>query len=74
MSGLEKMSSYIKKTNIPYRTKLRYSLYLSEMSAFLEQGTKGNMDNLLDAFCLSFDYGKAKGYRAGKKAAKEAKA
>ncbi len=74
MSKIDEMNRYIKKTNIPSKAHLRYSLCLSEMSAFLSKGAKGDMENLMDAFLFAFDYGMAKGYRAGKKAAKEAKA
>ena len=70
MSEIDKMNRYIKKTNIPSKAQIRYSLVIPEMRAFFSKGAKGGMENLMDAFLLAFDYGMAKGYRAGTKAVK----
>lgn len=63
MSRIEKMNKYIKRTNIPKKTEYAYGLTYSETDAL-------HTMPLLDCICLAFNYGMAKGYRAGKAAAK----
>ena len=57
---LERMRRYIDRTGFKNRD---YSLVLTEVYAFGELGA-------VEAACLAFDYGQAKGVRAARKAAK----
>lgn len=60
MSEIEKIRAYIAKREsgkFPFGT--RYQMLLNEMSSL------SSMD-AVEAVCLAFDYGRAKGYRAAK--------
>lgn len=63
MSEIERIKAYSEKTKIPPNIKKRYGLFLNEMFALAQY--RGPIDTV----CMAFDYGMAKGYRAGKKAA-----
>ena len=60
MSEIEKINQYISKREsgeVPIGT--RYQMCLGELMALAHM-------NRVDAVCLAFDYGRAKGYRAAK--------
>lgn len=67
MSEIERMKAYCERTEIPKQVKMRYSIGFNDFSALLRMG----MDcTLYESIVQAFEYGMAKGYRAGKKAAK----
>ena len=58
---------YIEKTGeLPYV----YSMRVEELIALLNGSKNETMDSLYDVICLAFNFGRAKGYRAGIKAKK----
>lgn len=61
MGNTERIKAYIAKTKIPDKLSLRYDCYADELQALLAE------NNPFAAVCLAFSYGKAKGYRAGRK-------
>ncbi len=63
MSGIEKMQRYIKNTGF---YNVHYSLFVSEIVSLSELSKK----DLFKSICLAFEYGQAKGYRAGRKGTK----
>jgi len=63
MGNTEKIKAYTAKTQIPHSLSIRYDCSPRELQALLAE------NNPLAAMCLAFSYGKAKGYRAGKKEA-----
>lgn len=65
MTEIEKIKRYIGRTDIPFQTCGRYDMARTEWLA-LRHHSHGAV---WDAVALAFDYGRAKGYRAGKKAA-----
>lgn len=65
MTGIEKIKQYIKQTDIPHDTCIRHSMTREERVAL----TRENSLPVWEAVALAFDYGRAKGYRAGKRAA-----
>lgn len=70
MSKIERMQKYIQRTGMDAKMVHRYSMSASETTELLEQTIKsdGNeVGNALDNLVLAFEYGMAKGYRAGKK-------
>ena len=60
MNELEKIQRYIDETKIRERDREAYDLLASEWIAIVKKG------NICDAVALAFDYGRAKGYRAGR--------
>ena len=70
MSEIERMKAYCERTEIPEQVKLRYSIGFNDFSALLRMGKDRTLDGLYDSIVQAFEYGMAKGYRAGKKAAK----
>lgn len=66
MTEIEKIERYIELTGLdklPKETRLAYDLKLyeiKELSALAENGEG------LDAICIAFKYGRAKGYRMAK--------
>lgn len=65
MSELEKIQAYIRNTAMRKAFK-GYSMRYSEMLALFGSCNESTIDGII----LAFEYGQAKGYRAGKKAAK----
>lgn len=61
MQTQENMRAYIEKTRIGSR--LRNTLYISDMEVIEEMIINGKM---FEAILLSFEYGRAKGYRLAK--------
>lgn len=62
MGKIEKIKQYIERTKIPGAIAIRYDCYPRELLDLLS-----NLHPYA-AMSLAFAYGKAKGYRAGKKA------
>lgn len=66
MNKIEKIQQYIDQSRldkVPEETRLAYDLNLyeiKELSALAENGEG------LDAICIAFEYGRAKGYRMAK--------
>lgn len=65
MSEIEKIQRYVGRSKAfpqgtPYQMNLLEAFSLADMSA----------ENAVDAICLAFDYGRAKGYRAAQAEAK----
>ena len=58
---IEKIKRYIERTRIPEEVSVRYTLYTDEWSALCSQCENG----VLEAVAIAFDYGRAKGFRAG---------
>lgn len=56
------LQTYYDRTHIPERVKLRYGMYLSDLTALYDN----SQCNVYGTLCLAFDYGMAKGYRAAK--------
>ena len=69
MSELEKMEAYIERTRIPRKDSMNYGLCYSELCALLQKGGISG-EYLFDVIDQTFRYGMAKGYRAGRRAAK----
>lgn len=65
MTSTEKINRYIERTAIPYKLSTRYGCYPQELMDLLAENRP------FDALYRAFDYGKAKGYRAGLNAAQE---
>lgn len=63
MNLMEKVRRYIKISNVPETVTARYMFRVDEVEALL------GLDHY-DALSLAFQYGRAKGYRAGKAAAR----
>ena len=64
MGEIEKIQRYIERTVIPLTLGVRYGCRMNELEAIALESR-----HPLEAVLLAFKYGKAKGYRAGKKAA-----
>ena len=65
MTCLEKMRRYIELTGVTYSDSTPYQMNIAEMlelRALAEQAP-------MDALCLAFEYGRAKGVRAAKNGA-----
>ena len=60
MNELEKIQKYIDETKIRERDRKAFDLLTSEWIAIVKKG------DICDAVALAFDYGRAKGYRAGR--------
>lgn len=60
MNLLEQMEAYIRSTAIPRVTATRYDM--DDLQLLAMRGCPG----FVDAICLAFRYGRAKGYRAAK--------
>lgn len=58
MSEIEKMQRYIKRTKMNKND--RYQMNVAEMLDL----SRATRETPVDAVCLAFEYGKAKGYRA----------
>ncbi len=67
MSELEKIEEYIKRTKIPQKVHTRNGLCFSEISELVRKNN-GSADERFDTIVKAFEYGMAKGYRAGKRA------
>lgn len=65
MTEIEKIKRYIRRTDIPFQTRVRYCMDCTEWLALVHHGPEA----VWDAVALAVDYGQAKGYRAGKNAA-----
>jgi len=63
MTKIEELQRYINLTDIPRKLSVRYDAYVDDFVTIL------CAKNPFEAVCFAFAYGKAKGYRAGKKAA-----
>lgn len=66
MTEIEKMERYIDRSRldkVPKETELAYDLNVSEIKALLALAENGEG---LDAICIAFEYGRAKGYRMAK--------
>lgn len=68
MNEIEKIRRYIEKTGVKYPNGTSYQMHLSEMLAL----TSVASDCLVDAICIAFDYGRAKGERHAKEKVKKA--
>lgn len=62
MSEIENIKRYIERTAIPHNLCVRYDCCPQELLALLAE------NHPYEAMSFAFRYGKAKGYRAGKKA------
>ena len=58
----EKMDAYIQRTGIFKETRCRYCMTLGEMRVIRDAAD----ENIYEAICLAFDFGRAKGYRAAR--------
>lgn len=65
MTELEKIRKYIERTKINKKTHLTYCMCVKEWNALVNQTSYP-----VEAVALAFDYGLAKGYRAGKRSNK----
>ena len=65
MTCLEKMRRYIELTGVTYSDSTPYQMYIAEMMDLRAMAKKTPMD----ALCLAFEYGRAKGVRAAKNGA-----
>ena len=66
MNKIEKIQRYIELTGLdklPKETELAYDLKVSGIKALLALAENGEG---LDAICIAFEYGRAKGYRMAK--------
>ena len=63
MSEIEKMKRYIERTKMKNADK--YCLLEREVCELFEKA-KADSNGMFDALTLSFNYGKAKGYRAAR--------
>ena len=63
MTEIDKIKRYVERTSVPRRLSTRYDCYTSELESICKDSR-----NWLEALSLAFEYGKAKGYRAGKAA------
>lgn len=63
MSEIEKLQRYIDRTNGAFPRGTPYQMNINEMFALAHMAA----ENVTEAICLAFDYGRAKGYRAAKK-------
>ncbi len=63
MTEIEKIERYIKRTNIA--DLKHYEMNMLELHALAD------MVNVVDALCIAFLYGRAKGYRAAKAEARK---
>lgn len=61
MNLMEKVKKYIKASNVPESVAAQYVFRIDEVESIL------SLDRY-DAMSLAFQYGRAKGYRAGKAA------
>jgi len=64
LSEIEKIERYIERTKIPRSIEIRYDMCFPEWAALCQDA------HACDALYLAYTFGRAKGYRAGKKAAK----
>ena len=71
MSEIEKMKRYIERTKMDESLDAPYSINLEEAFELARQAL-GCGDLPIEAISLTFNYGKAKGYRAAKAKFKEA--
>lgn len=67
MNVIEKIQRYIENTGVKYPNGNPYQMRLSEMFALSHLAS----DFALDAVCLAFEYGRAKGERCAKARAKK---
>ena len=65
MTCLEKMRRYIELTRVTYSDSTPYQMNIAEMLELRALVEKTPMD----ALCLAFEYGRAKGVRAAKNGA-----
>lgn len=61
---LQRIERYIKETEIPRNEKTRYDLKTKELFEIRA------VESPIESTVLAFEYGMAKGYRAGKQATK----
>lgn len=66
MDTIEKIQGYIKRTGVKYKNATPYQMTLGEMFA-LAHLARGDVAG---AICLAFNYGRAKGERSARAAAK----
>lgn len=66
MTELEKIRKYIDRTKMDKKTYLTYCMCVKEWNVLVNQTSYP-----VEAVALAFDYGMAKGYRAGIKEAKQ---
>lgn len=69
MSEIEKMARYVERTGMDEEMAARYDIYCNEIKALMEMGQE-SFGAMCDALGQAFLYGRAKGYRAGRKAAR----
>ena len=67
MSDIDKMESYVEKSFTKRAKPQYYELYFSEVVALGDLGDS----NCWEMISLAFRYGRAKGYRMGKKEARK---
>lgn len=63
MSEIEKIKRYIEREKLS--ASVKYDMNMSECMALSKQVYEGMMGQI-EVIALAFDYGRAKGYRAGK--------
>lgn len=67
MSELAKIEHYISLTKLNMKRRDLYCMRLSELHTLCEVSDTG----ILNAICMAFDYGMAKGYRMAKREARK---
>ncbi len=66
MDTIEKIQWYINRTGVKYKIATPYQMNLGEMFALAHLAG----EDVTGAICLAFDYGRAKGERSARAAAK----
>lgn len=62
MSGIEKIQRYIELTETKFIRGTPYQMHMDELLSLRHM----SREDVSDALCLAFDFGRAKGYRAAK--------
>lgn len=65
MTEVEKIKQYIERTKMDRKTRFRYEISAPQWEALVNSSP-----SIFNVTALAFDYGLAKGYRAGIKEAK----
>ena len=67
MSEIEEMARYVERTGMDEKTAFRYDIGCNEVGALVKLVREGS---ICEAVFQAFVYGRAKGYRAGRKVAR----
>lgn len=65
MSKIDEIKRYIDRTGISHKTRTRYDLTWDEWAALRDELFRGTP--ALEALYLAYTFGRARGYRAGRK-------